>query len=128
MPLSRNQFVALMAMLMAINALSIDIMLPGLQEIGASLGVTDENSRQLVITSYLIGMGSAQLFFGPLSDRFGRKLPLLAGLALYALCALASVFVPPSACCWRCALRRGSARRQRASSASRSCATSMAGA
>ncbi len=94
MPLSRNQFVALMAMLMAINALSIDIMLPGLQEIGASLGVTDENSRQLVITSYLIGMGSAQLFFGPLSDRFGRKLPLLAGLALYALCALAIVFVP----------------------------------
>jgi DHA1 family bicyclomycin/chloramphenicol resistance-like MFS transporter len=92
--LSKPQFVALMAMLMAINAISIDIMLPGLQEIGASLGVVDENTRQYVITAYLIGMGSAQLFFGPLSDRFGRKLPLLGGLSIYALCALAIVFVP----------------------------------
>ncbi|WP_275782825.1 multidrug effflux MFS transporter [Pararhizobium gei] len=92
--LSKPQFVALMAMLMAINALSIDIMLPGLQEIGASLGVADENARQLVITSYLLGMGCAQLFFGPLSDRFGRKLPLLGGLGIYAVCALAIVFVP----------------------------------
>ena len=92
--LSKLQFVALMAMLMAINAISIDIMLPGLQEIGASLGVVDENTRQYVITAYLIGMGCAQLFFGPLSDRFGRKLPLLGGLGIYALCALAIVFVP----------------------------------
>ncbi|MBW9062076.1 multidrug effflux MFS transporter [Rhizobium herbae] len=92
--LSKPQFVALMAMLMAINAISIDIMLPGLQEIGASLGVADENTRQYVITAYLIGMGCAQLFFGPLSDRFGRKLPLLGGLGVYALCALAIVFVP----------------------------------
>lgn len=92
--LSKPQFIALMAMLMAINAISIDIMLPGLQEIGASLGVADENTRQYVITAYLIGMGCAQLVFGPLSDRFGRKLPLLGGLGLYATCALAIVFVP----------------------------------
>ncbi len=92
--LSKPQFIALMAMLMAINAISIDIMLPGLQEIGASLGVVDENTRQYVITAYLLGMGCAQLIFGPLSDRFGRKLPLLGGLGLYALCALAIVFVP----------------------------------
>ncbi len=92
--LSKPQFIALMAMLMAINAISIDIMLPGLQEIGASLGVADENTRQYVITAYLIGMGCAQLFFGPLADRFGRKLPLLGGLGVYALCALAIVFVP----------------------------------
>jgi DHA1 family bicyclomycin/chloramphenicol resistance-like MFS transporter len=92
--LSKPRFIALMAMLMAINAISIDIMLPGLQEIGASLGVVDENARQYVITAYLIGMGCAQLVFGPLSDRFGRKLPLLGGLGLYALCALAIVFVP----------------------------------
>ncbi|OLP59912.1 MFS transporter [Xaviernesmea oryzae] len=92
--LSKNQFVALMAMLMSINAISIDIMLPGLQEIGSSLGVTDENTRQLVISTYMIGMGFAQLIFGPLSDRFGRRTPLLAGLALYCACALAIVFVP----------------------------------
>lgn len=92
--LPKTQFIALMAMLMAINAISIDIMLPGLQQIGASLGVSDENERQFVITAYLLGMGVAQLFFGPLSDRFGRKGPLLAGLGLYAACALSIVFVP----------------------------------
>ncbi len=92
--LTKVQFIALMAMLMSINAISIDIMLPGLQEIGASLGVADENDRQYVISAYLFGMGFAQVFFGPLSDRFGRKPPLLAGLALYGLCAVAIVFVP----------------------------------
>ena len=92
--LTKVQFIALMAMLMSINAISIDIMLPGLQEIGASLGVADENDRQYVISAYLFGMGFAQLFFGPLSDRFGRKAPLLAGLALYGLCAITIVFVP----------------------------------
>ena len=69
--LSKFQFIALMAMLMAVNAVSIDIMLPGLQEIGASLGVTDENHRQYVITAYLIGMGVAQLFF---FDADGRRI------------------------------------------------------
>ncbi|WEX75912.1 multidrug effflux MFS transporter [Sinorhizobium numidicum] len=92
--LTKVQFIALMAMLMSINAISIDIMLPGLQEIGASLGVSDENDRQYVISAYLVGMGFAQLFFGPLSDRLGRKAPLIGGLTLYALCALAIVFVP----------------------------------
>lgn len=92
--LSKTQFIALMAMLMSVNAISIDIMLPGLQEIGASLGVADENDRQYIISAYLFGMGFAQLFFGPLSDRFGRKAPLLGGLALYGFCALAIVFVP----------------------------------
>ncbi|MBP2238505.1 DHA1 family bicyclomycin/chloramphenicol resistance-like MFS transporter [Sinorhizobium kostiense] len=92
--LSKTQFIALMAMLMSINAISIDIMLPGLQEIGASLGVADENDRQYIISAYLFGLGFAQLGFGPLSDRFGRKAPLLGGLALYGVCALAIVFVP----------------------------------
>ncbi len=92
--LTKTQFIALMAMLMSINAISIDIMLPGLQEIGASLGVSDENDRQYILSAYLFGMGFAQLFFGPLSDRFGRKAPLLGGLALYALSAIAIVFVP----------------------------------
>ncbi|NTH16744.1 multidrug effflux MFS transporter [Agrobacterium rhizogenes] len=91
---SKTALIAIMASLMAINAISIDIMLPGLQQIGENLGVVDENRRQFVITAYLIGMGAAQLLFGPLSDRFGRKVPLLSGLAIYALSALAIVFVP----------------------------------
>lgn len=92
--LSRVEFIALMASLMALNALAIDIMLPGLQQIGASLGVMEENHRQYVITTYLIGMGTAQLAYGPLSDRFGRRTPLLIGLGIYAISALLMAFVP----------------------------------
>ena len=92
--MSKVEFIILMALLMACNALAIDIMLPGLQEIGASLGVENENHRQYVVSSYLIGFGIAQLIYGPLSDRFGRRTPIIAGLIIYILSALAIVFVP----------------------------------
>ncbi|MBB4064635.1 multidrug effflux MFS transporter [Gellertiella hungarica] len=92
--MGRNEFIAMMAAMMALNALAIDIMLPGLQEIGASLGVANENHRQYVITAYLIGFGIAQLAYGPLSDRFGRRVPLLAGLGIYIAAGLAIVAVP----------------------------------
>ncbi|PRX11636.1 UNVERIFIED_ORG: DHA1 family bicyclomycin/chloramphenicol resistance-like MFS transporter [Martelella mediterranea] len=84
----------MMAGLMALNALAIDIMLPGLQQIGASLGVEEENRRQFIVTAYVLGMGCGQLLFGPLSDRFGRKMPLLAGLALYLATSVCAAFVP----------------------------------
>ncbi len=92
--LPRWEFIALAAALMALNALAIDIMLPGLQEIGASLGVEDENHRQYVISAYLLGFGLAQLVYGPVSDRFGRRPPLLFGLVVYVVAALAAVFAP----------------------------------
>ncbi|MFK4819125.1 multidrug effflux MFS transporter [Ochrobactrum quorumnocens] len=84
----RTEFIALIAAIMAINALAVDIMLPGLPQIGASLGVLTENHAQFVITAYLLGFGVSQLFYGPLSDRFGRRLPLFGGLAIYILAAL----------------------------------------
>lgn len=84
------EFIALMAALMASNALAIDAMLPALPVIGEALGVADENRRQLVITAYLLGFGGAQLAYGPLSDRFGRKGLLAGGLVLYALFATAA--------------------------------------
>ncbi len=95
-PLSigRFEFISLIALLMAINALAIDIMLPGMQEIGESLGVADPNTRQLVLSAYLIGFGVMQLAFGPISDRFGRRGPLFAGLTVYVLAALVAIFVP----------------------------------
>jgi DHA1 family bicyclomycin/chloramphenicol resistance-like MFS transporter len=83
----------MVACLIAINALAIDIMLPGMQQIGATLGEPDENRRQLIVTAYLLGFGGMQLLFGPLSDRFGRRRPLLVGLSIYALAAIAAVFV-----------------------------------
>lgn len=76
-----------MAALMAANALAIDAMLPALPAIGEALGVEEENRRQFVISSYLLGFGAAQLAYGPLADRFGRKRLLAASLLLYALFA-----------------------------------------
>lgn len=86
-PLSRMEFIAMVASLMALNALSIDIMLPSLQQIGESLGVADANQRQLVLSAYVVGFGGAQLFFGPIADRFGRRKPLMIGIVIYAICA-----------------------------------------
>jgi MFS transporter, DHA1 family, multidrug resistance protein len=91
--LGRIEFIMLVAGLIAINAFAIDIMLPGLQQIGASLGEADENRRQLVIPVYMLGFGLLQVVFGPLADRFGRRGPLLFGLAIYCLAALSAFFV-----------------------------------
>jgi DHA1 family bicyclomycin/chloramphenicol resistance-like MFS transporter len=93
----RKEFVFLIAALMASNALGIDAMLPALPAIGETLGVTDENRRQLVITFYMLGFGGAQLAYGPLADRFGRKQLLIGCMILYAcfatLSGLAASFV-----------------------------------
>ncbi|MFC6444145.1 multidrug effflux MFS transporter [Shinella zoogloeoides] len=92
--MGKIEFIALMALLMALNALAIDIMLPGLQEIGASLGVENENHRQYVISAYLIGFAIAQLAYGPISDRFGRRVPMFIGLAIYIVSSLCAILVP----------------------------------
>ncbi|MBP0439788.1 multidrug effflux MFS transporter [Tianweitania sediminis] len=92
--MGRMEFIALCAAIMALNALAIDIMLPGLQQIGASLGVESENNRQFVITAYLLGFAVAQLAFGPISDRFGRRIPLLLGISTYVVAAFAAAFAP----------------------------------
>lgn len=86
------EFVALIAMMMALNALAIDMMLPALPAIGDALSVASENSRQWVITAYLLGFGVAQLIYGPLADRYGRKPVLMVGLGLYVLFSVAAAF------------------------------------
>ena len=87
-----KQFVALIAALMAVNALAIDSMLPALPAIGRSLGVEDENRRQWIVTAYLLGFGGAQIVYGPLADRFGRKPVLMAGVAAYVLFSAGAAF------------------------------------
>lgn len=83
-----REFIAMMAALMATNALAIDAMLPALPAIGDALGIAEENRRQLIITAYLLGFGGAQLLYGPLSDRFGRKPVLTASLIAYGAFAV----------------------------------------
>lgn len=92
--ISRPEFIALMAALMALNALAIDVMLPALPYMGEALGVATENERQFVISAYMLGFGIAQLAFGPLSDRFGRRTPLLVGIVIYVVAVVAAAFAP----------------------------------
>src|ERR1044071_7649374 len=89
---SRPEFISLVAALMALNALAIDVMLPALPFMGEDLGVDSENERQLVISAYMIGFGLAQLAFGPITDRFGRRAPLFVGVAVYIVCAFLATF------------------------------------
>ncbi len=88
------EFVCLIALMMALNALAIDSMLPALPHIGDDLGVANANSRQWVVTAYLLGFGGAQLIYGPLADRFGRKPVLLVGVGLYVVFSLLATLAP----------------------------------
>jgi DHA1 family bicyclomycin/chloramphenicol resistance-like MFS transporter len=90
-PLTTVEFVVLMALLMALTALTVDVMLPALPQIGRTLGVENGNDRQLIITFYLGGFAIGQFLCGPASDRLGRRPPLLAGLALYLFGTLVAV-------------------------------------
>lgn len=87
-----REFVALMASLIAMVALSIDAMLPALLAIGSDLAATNPNDPQLVVGLFFLGMAVAQLVYGPLSDSFGRKPTIFLGLVIYlagsALCLL----------------------------------------
>ncbi|MGH7108786.1 MAG: MFS transporter, partial [Acetobacteraceae bacterium] len=84
-----REFLVLTALVMACQAIAVDTMLPALPAIARDLGVTDANLTQWVITIYIAGVGIGQLFWGVLSDRFGRRRVLLSGLALYVLAAAA---------------------------------------
>jgi len=88
------EFVGFIAACMALNALSIDVMLPALPDVTAAFFLGDPNQSQAIIASYLVGMGSSQLFYGPLSDRFGRRPVLIGGLALFSVAGLLSALTP----------------------------------
>ena len=83
----------ILGLLSAIGPFAIDMYLPALPEIGASLGA-EVGAVQWSLTAFFISLGVGQLFYGPVSDMVGRKPPLYVGLLLFTLasvgCALAT--------------------------------------
>lgn len=80
---SFTEFVIIVSLMMSLTALSIDAMLPALSQIGTDLDIARPNDRQLVISLLFLGQALGQLFFGPLSDKTGRKPAIAAGYALF---------------------------------------------
>ncbi|MBU2978390.1 multidrug effflux MFS transporter [Alteromonas sp. C1M14] len=77
------EFVALMALMTSLVALSIDAMLPALMQIGEALNAQDAHEAHLIVSIFFAGMAIGQLFFGPYSDARGRRETILLGLAVF---------------------------------------------
>lgn len=84
---SKLSFIIILGALSAFAPLSMDMYLPALPTVAENLH-TSTSSAQLSITACLLGLALGQLFFGPLSDRLGRKKPLLSTLSIYAVSSL----------------------------------------
>ncbi len=69
-------------------------MLPALPQIGEALGVVEDNTRQWIITAYLLGFGAMQIVYGPLADRFGRKPILMLGVGIYVAFTFVAMLAP----------------------------------
>ncbi len=90
--ISISERIALLALLICLPALAIDAMLPALPEMGRDLSLTDANRAQLIIIAFVIGLGIGQLFYGPLSDSFGRRMPIQVGLVIFMIGSAISLY------------------------------------
>ncbi|WP_141732347.1 Bcr/CflA family multidrug efflux MFS transporter [Oligoflexus tunisiensis] len=84
----QRRLVLILGSLSAIGPLSVDMYLPAFPEMASSLAAPLP-SVEASLASYFAGLSLGQLFYGPLADRFGRKIPLLIGLVIYALASIA---------------------------------------
>lgn len=91
--MGERETIAMMALVMALQALAVDAMLPALGDIARDLDVADPNRRQLVVGSFLLASGFASLVPGSLADRYGRRPVLLACIAIYVVFSLACALV-----------------------------------
>lgn len=88
------EFVAMLALIFATTALSIDAMLPVLPQIAAELSPGDANLAQLVLPAFAVGLGIGTILAGPLSDWLGRKPAMTLGFVVYILAAIAAALAP----------------------------------
>jgi len=93
--LALPEFTAMMAMLFATIAFSIDAMLPALPAIAAELSPDAVNRAQLLVTAFVLGMGAGTIVVGPISDAIGRRRTIFGGFALY-LCGAVLAYAAPS--------------------------------
>ena len=91
--LRHAELVIILAVLSLIAPLAIDMYLPALPFIAQSLGATDAQA-QLTLPTYFAGFAIGQAFYGPISDRFGRKPPLYVGLVLYIFASIGCALAP----------------------------------
>lgn len=91
--MSRRRLTLVLGILATIGPLSIDAVLPSFASIAHSFGAS-AGTVQLTLAAYLAGIAAGQLVHGAMSDRFGRRAPLIAGLGLYALAAAACAVAP----------------------------------
>jgi DHA1 family bicyclomycin/chloramphenicol resistance-like MFS transporter len=81
------------AAIFSLLALASDLYLPALPALREALRATDAQA-QLTLSAFIVGFGAAQLVYGPLSDRFGRRPVLLSGLALFMVGSIAAMLAP----------------------------------
>ncbi len=86
------EFIALMAALTAMVAMSIDVILPALGDIGRDLAAETPNDRQLTVTMFFLGLAVSQIVYGPLSDSFGRRFGIFLGLGIYLVGTMLCLF------------------------------------
>ena len=90
-----REFILLVTAMMTTTALGIDLMLPAFPEIRAEFGMpADSTQVTWIVTAYFLGMAVGPWLYGPASDRYGRRVPLFAGLALYAASSLTAALAP----------------------------------
>ncbi|WP_407344275.1 multidrug effflux MFS transporter [Pengzhenrongella phosphoraccumulans] len=87
------KYVLLLGLMCALPAVSSDIYLPSLPDVARDLGTT-QTAVQLTMTGVLVGGAVGQLVVGPLSDRFGRRRPVLVGIALHIVISLLCAVAP----------------------------------
>ena len=85
--------ILILGALSAFGPLAIDFYLPAFPAMALAFG-TDEQHVQLTLAAYFLGLSLGQLAYGPISDRFGRRVPLLSGVGLFTLASLACAYAP----------------------------------